>query len=62
MINLELLEACNNCPDFEATSECNHEIVSIDYIEHCHTITCVNIGKCRALLRQIQKGVKKDGK
>lgn len=62
MINLELLEACKNCPDFEAVSVCTHQVISVDYVEHFHNITCVNKGKCDALLRHLEKEVKNNGK
>lgn len=61
MINLELLDACNNCSDFKAVSNCEHQIISVNYVEHCHTVSCVNMEKCKALLRHLEKEVKKDG-
>ena len=61
MINLELLEACKSCPDFDPVSERVCNIVSITEVNYIHTVTCKDIGKCRALLKQLQKGVKNNG-
>ncbi len=60
MININLLDACENCPDFCAVSDCVEEMVSLNGVTYCHEITCENIDKCRALLEHLQKEVKKD--
>ena len=60
MINLELLDACEKCPNLDVENNTS-SFYSLNGIEYHHTITCKNIGMCRALLEHLQKEVKKDG-
>lgn len=62
MIKLELLDACQNCPDLQPIKTNGVELMCMgEVIERTCTITCVNIDKCRVLLEYLQKEVKKNG-
>ena len=61
MIKLKLLNACQNCPDFEAKSTHIGMVTRGFNIEPCCQVTCVHINKCSALLKHLEKEVKKDG-
>ena len=61
MINLELLGACQNCPNLEPVKASEFGVFYESKNEYHSTITCENIDKCRALLEHLEKEVKKDG-
>ena len=62
MIQLNLLDACHKCKDFEPKKvHLYNTIVNFDYIP-CYDVTCENIEKCRALLDYLKKEVNKNGK
>lgn len=61
MIQLDLLEACHKCPDFEPKKvHLYNTIVGMEYIP-CYDVTCENIEKCRVLLEHLKKEVNKNG-
>lgn len=62
MITLDLLQACENCKDFEAVSGDRIDVISVNRVEYHHIVTCENIDKCRALLEHLQKEDKNNGK
>ena len=56
MINYDFLKSCENCPNFEATSELENETFSFEKGRiYQYVVTCVNIDKCRELLKHLQK-------
>ncbi len=59
MINLELLDACQNCPNLEPIKTNEFDAFYQGDIQHHITISCENIEKCRALLKHLQKEVEK---
>lgn len=62
MIEYDFLEACENCPNLEAESKLEYEHICLEGTTYCHKITCINIDKCRTLIKHLQKEVKKDGR
>ncbi len=63
MIKLELLDACQNCPDFDPIKTNGYDLMCMgEVIERNCTITCENIEECRALLDYLKKEEKKNGK
>ena len=62
MINLELLDACENCPKFIATSEYVGNMNMGFRTEPIHNVTCRNITVCRTLLEHLEKEVEKNGR
>ena len=61
MITLQLLEACENCQDFDPVRTQDWELLDINKVEYHHTISCSNINKCKALLKHLTKEVNKNG-
>lgn len=62
MINLELLDSCENCPKFIAKGEYVGDMAIGFNIEPIHKVTCENIEICRALLDHLKKEEKKNGR
>lgn len=60
-VKLELLEACENCPAFKATTDTFSNTVICGKEIYIHTVRCTNYFKCSRLLEHLQKEVKKDG-
>ena len=61
-VKLELLRACENCPDFKATTDTfSNTVLPGDEI-YFHTVRCTNYFKCQRLLEHLQKEGKKDGR
>lgn len=61
-IELELLEACENCPDFKATTDTFSNTVLHGKEIYIHTVRCANYFKCQRLIEHLQKEVNKDGR
>ena len=62
MIQLDLLEACHSCSDFEPIkTNCHTLMYEGKVLEITCDITCSNIDKCRALLEHLKKEVNKNG-
>ena len=61
MINLELLDACQNCPKFVAVSELEYEIMNNFEMHRGYKVTCENFEVCQALLEHLEKEEKKNG-
>ena len=62
MIQLDLLDACHTCLDFKPVkTNCHTLMYGDEVMEITCDITCENIGKCRALLKHLQKEEKKNG-
>lgn len=61
MINLELLEPCQNCSHLEPIKTDEYDTFCNFEAEHHCTITCANIEKCNALIEYLKKEVKKNG-
>ena len=59
-VRLELLEACENCPEFKATTDTFSNTVLPKKEIHIHTVRCTNYFKCQRLLEYLKKEVKKD--
>ena len=62
MIQYDFLDACENCPNLDATSDLEYEQICLEGTTYYHKITCANINKCRQLLKHLQKEEKKDGR
>lgn len=61
VIELNVLEACHKCPDFEPKRvHLYNSLVNFEEVPY-YEVTCENIDKCRALLEHLKKEVKKDG-
>lgn len=55
MITLELLDQCENCPEFEVRQDSNC-FDTFDGRTICqHTVTCEHIAKCRNLMEYLRK-------
>lgn len=60
-IRLELLEACDNCPDFKATTDTFSNTLLQGREIYIHTVRCVNYYTCNRLMEHLQKEVNKNG-
>ena len=61
MIYLELLDACQNCSNFQPTKTGEYDVLYGGKPEHHCTVTCENIEKCKTLLAYLRKEEKKNG-
>ena len=62
MINLELLDACQNCSNLEPIKTNAHTLMYAgEIVDQSCTITCSNIDKCRALLQYLRTEELKNG-
>ena len=61
MINLSLLDICDRCPNFEATSNLTYTIETLDFSEPMYEVTCKHIEKCNVMYDYVKKEVKKNG-
>ena len=57
VIKLDVLDACENCLDFEPVSTSGIHLNGDVF----HRVTCENISKCQSLLKHLQMEVDKDG-
>lgn len=56
MIKLELLDACQNCPDLDPIKTNSVDLMCMgEVIERNCTITCSDINKCKALLDYVRR-------
>lgn len=63
MINLELLDACQNCPDLDPIKTgCVDIMCRGEVVDRRSTITCSCIDKCKVLLEHLKKEVNKNGR
>ena len=54
MINLQIKDYCNDCPDFEVNQE-TVTLNSIGFCETVHILTCEHAEKCENLYRHLKK-------
>ena len=62
MITMELLDACQNCSNFEPIKTGTYDVLYGGEAEHHCTVTCESIDKCRALLVYLRKEEKNNGR
>lgn len=61
-IKLDMLDTCENCPDFKATTDTFSNTVLSGKEIYIHTVRCTNYFKCQRLLEHLKKEVEKNGK
>lgn len=62
MIELDTLDVCENCLNFNPVLADGLVLTSLSGDTVFHKVTCENIDKCKMLLKQLRKAINEDGR